>query len=58
MSQGYAALDDGGSLAQTAEEVLRRRAQSLAYDAETEEVNDLMGLLLFRLGDEWYAGKV
>ena len=57
-SQGYAALDEGGSLTQTAEEVLRRRAQSLAYDAATEEVNDLMGLLLFRLDDEWYAVKV
>ena len=57
-SQGYAALDEGGSLAQTAEEVLRRRAQSLSCETETEEANDLMGLLLFRLDDEWYALKV
>ncbi len=50
--------DESSSLAQTAEEVLRRRAESLAQEAESEEARDFMGLLLFRLGEEWYAVKV
>jgi len=46
------------SLALAAEEVLRRRAESLAHEAETEEAEDVIGLLLFRLGEEWYSVKV
>jgi len=45
-------------LAHTAEEVLRRRAQSLAREAISEEASDIMGILLFRLGEEWYSVKV
>lgn len=41
-----------------AEEVLKRRADSLAAESVEESVNDLVGILLFRLGDEWYAVRV
>lgn len=47
-----------GSLAHAASEILLRRAQSLALEAEDEQAVDSMGVLLFRLGDEWYAVKV
>lgn len=46
------------SLAQTAEEVLRRRADSLARESLEEEVTDRLSLLLFRIGEEWYSVKV
>lgn len=46
------------TLNQTAEEVLRRRADSLARESIDEEVSDRIALLLFRLGDEWYAVRV
>lgn len=36
-------------------EELRRRAASLAQAQEEEVVADAKGLLLFRLGEEWYA---
>lgn len=36
-------------------EVLRRRAESLAQTQEEETVAQSRGLLLFRLGEEWYA---
>lgn len=51
-------MADGRSLTETAEEVLRRRAESLARESLEEEISDLVSLLLFRLGDEWYAVKV
>lgn len=41
-----------------AEEVLRRRAESLAQEEAEEEIDDSLGLLLFRLGEEWYSVKV
>ena len=41
-----------------AEEVLLRRAESLAQEAEEEETDDQIGLLLFRLDEEWYAVRV
>ncbi len=41
-----------------AEEILRRRADSLAHEALADEADDRMGLLLFRLDEEWYAVKV
>lgn len=47
-----------GSLAETAEEVLRRRAESLARESIEEEVSDRQSLLLFRIGEEWYAVRV
>lgn len=46
------------SLSQTAEEVLRRRADSLAREAIEEEVTDRQSLLLFRIGEEWYSVRV
>ncbi len=42
-------------LSATAAEVLRRRAESLAAESQEEESRDSVALLLFRLGDEWYA---
>ena len=36
-------------------EILKRRAESLASESEEEAQVDLMPLLLFRLGDEWYS---
>jgi purine-binding chemotaxis protein CheW len=36
-------------------EVLRRRAESLAQTQEQESSDQTRGLLLFRLGEEWYA---
>jgi len=46
------------SLAETAEDVLRRRAESLAVESLEEEVSDSVALLLFRIGEEWYAVRV
>lgn len=40
------------------EEVLLRRAESLAQEAEEEEASDQMAILLFRLDKEWYAVEV
>lgn len=48
----------GKSLGIVAADVLRSRAESLAAEAEIHELDDQMGILLFRLGDEWYAIKV
>jgi purine-binding chemotaxis protein CheW len=36
-------------------EVLRRRAESLAQASEETATIETIGLLLFRLGEEWYA---
>jgi purine-binding chemotaxis protein CheW len=36
-------------------EILRRRAESLSSESQDEVQVDQMSLLLFRLGDEWYA---
>jgi len=43
------------STVQQAQDVLRKRADSLAQESVEEIVADLMSVLLFRLGDEWYA---
>lgn len=40
--------------AQVADE-LKRRAESLAQSQEEESSDETLGLLLFRLGEEWYA---
>lgn len=45
-------------LLQSAEEILRRRAQSLAQEPGSEEANDTTGILLFRIGPEWYGVRV
>jgi len=41
-----------------AKEILRRRAESLASESETETQVDRLPLLLFRLADEWYAIRI
>ncbi|PKQ15361.1 MAG: hypothetical protein CVT67_10040 [Actinobacteria bacterium HGW-Actinobacteria-7] len=46
------------SLAEKAEEILARRADSLARESAEEEVTDRISLLLFRIGEEWYAVRV
>lgn len=48
-------LVPGSSIAAAAEEVLARRADSLAHEAVEEDHGDSEGILLFRLGDEWYG---
>jgi purine-binding chemotaxis protein CheW len=42
----------------TPEEILTRRAESLALESVEEEVSDRSAMLLFRIGDEWYAVRV
>jgi len=39
-------------------EVLRRRAESLAQEEVEEQASDRLALLLFRIGEEWYAVDV
>ena len=36
-------------------EILKRRAESLAHAESEEVVDESIALLMFRLGDEWYA---
>ncbi len=43
------------SLAQQSLDILRHRAESLAQAEEAEAVTEMTSLLLFRLGEEWYA---
>ncbi|MRR11171.1 hypothetical protein EG835_01480 [bacterium] len=47
-----------GTKLHSSQEVLDRRAASLAQESAEEQIGDLMGILLFRLGQEWYAVKV
>jgi purine-binding chemotaxis protein CheW len=42
----------------TREEILKRRAESLALESVGEEVTDRSSMLLFRIGEEWYAIRV
>ncbi|GAB4282865.1 MAG: chemotaxis protein CheW [Coriobacteriia bacterium] len=46
---------DHSILGMDAAEVLRERAESLAQVSEEEAALDLQAMLLFRLGEEWYA---
>ncbi|MDP2182806.1 MAG: chemotaxis protein CheW [Actinomycetota bacterium] len=46
------------SLVARANEILQQRAESLALEALSEETIGSMGVLLFRLGEEWYAVRV
>ncbi len=50
--------ESAGLRAAAAREILKRRAESLATEEEVDEADDMMGLLLFRLAQEWYAIKV
>lgn len=49
------AFDAASVRSAQAAEVLRRRAESLAQSQDEETSVETRGLLLFRLGDEWYA---
>lgn len=42
----------------TPSEILDRRAESLALESIEEEASDSISLLLFRIGEEWYAVRV
>ena len=42
----------------TDEEILTRRAESLALESVEEEVSDRSSMLLFRIAEEWYAVRV
>jgi purine-binding chemotaxis protein CheW len=50
--------DRAQKLAAKAEEILSRRADSLARESTDEETSDLIALLLFRIAEEWYAVRV
>ncbi len=52
MTEGSPYAPDEASLVA---ETLLQRAESLAQEAEEDEQDDRMSLLLFRLGEEWYA---
>jgi purine-binding chemotaxis protein CheW len=45
-------------LDQAVEDVLARRAASLAQEAAEDNASDRIALLLFRIGVEWYAVRV
>lgn len=55
MAQTDASSLHSALLADSAAEVLRRRADSLARETLDEEESQRSSLLLFRLGEEWYA---
>lgn len=40
------------------EEILEKRAESLAMESVDEEVSDRLSMLLFRISEEWYAVNV
>jgi purine-binding chemotaxis protein CheW len=42
----------------TREEILEQRAESLALESAEEEASDRVSMLLFRIGEEWYAVDV
>ena len=42
----------------THDQILERRAESLALESIDEEVSDRVSMLLFRIGEEWYAVRV
>jgi purine-binding chemotaxis protein CheW len=42
----------------TVEEILTRRAESLALETVEEETSDREAMLLFRIGGEWYAVRL
>jgi purine-binding chemotaxis protein CheW len=46
------------SLLHSADEILKERALSLARETIEGEDSDTMGILLFRLDEEWYSVKV
>jgi purine-binding chemotaxis protein CheW len=46
------------SLGETDQAVLARRAHSLALEPEEDHTAELLSLLLFRIGEEWYAVRL
>lgn len=53
-----AELDAVERMSESADDVLERRAASLALETIDEEVSDKLSLMLFRIADEWYAVSV
>jgi purine-binding chemotaxis protein CheW len=53
-----AASHSSRPLEETDQEVLTRRADSLALETAKEEVTDQISLLLFRIAEEWYCVRV
>jgi purine-binding chemotaxis protein CheW len=51
---GEAAFGASG-ITEAMEEILRRRAESLAAEQEEQVAEDVQSILLFAVGDEWYA---
>lgn len=47
--------DPSGSIVEEAEEILRRRAEALARAAEEDSAYQRTALLVFRIGQFWYA---
>ena len=45
------------SLSASMEEILQRRAASLALEPDDGDVSEGLSLLVFRVGSEWYAVK-
>lgn len=58
MNSKEAANDFVGQLGANVADVLRQRAESLAQESVEEVKCDSVGLLLFRLDEEWYSVKV
>lgn len=48
----------GNAQIRSVQEILDRRAESLAQESTEEHADDLMGILLFRLGQEWYSVNI
>jgi purine-binding chemotaxis protein CheW len=46
------------SLAEQSLDILRKRAESLAQPDEVEASAEMLALLLFRLGEEWYGVRI
>ncbi len=51
-------MDKHHSVAERAQEILARRADSLARESIDEGDTDQISLLLFRIAEEWYAVRV
>ena len=46
------------SMGETSDEILARRAHSLSLEAVEAEITHRLTLLLFRIGEEWYAVRL
>jgi purine-binding chemotaxis protein CheW len=52
------ALRTTDSVGETNDQILARRAHSLALEAIETEITHRLSLLLFRIGEEWYAVRL